>query len=208
MDHPRVKELYDLVDPYAYLDRLKMPKLILNGSGDQFFLPDSSRFYYDDLPGEKHIRYVPNKDHGLGNSDATETLAAFFKMIASDMPRPEFSWTFENDGSIRVVCETEPKKVQLWQAVNKEARDFRLEMKEKYNNGYKGTVLKKESDGSYIARVKKPNKGFTAYYVELTFDAGVGIPFKLSTAVRVEPDVLPFKDKDPKLEEKLGPGRG
>ena len=30
-----------------------MPKFVLNAAGDQFFLPDSSQFYYDELKGPK-----------------------------------------------------------------------------------------------------------------------------------------------------------
>ena len=52
-------------DPYEYRDRLTMPKFLVNATGDQFFLPDSWKFYLGDLPGETHVRYVPNADHGL-----------------------------------------------------------------------------------------------------------------------------------------------
>ncbi len=38
-DHPRLKELYRIVDPYYNLERLDEPKFIVNASGDQFFLP-------------------------------------------------------------------------------------------------------------------------------------------------------------------------
>ncbi|MFY8200759.1 MAG: PhoPQ-activated protein PqaA family protein, partial [Pirellula staleyi] len=62
-DHPRMKELHEIVDPFYYRGRLTMPKFIVNGSGDQFFLPDSSQFYYDQLQGEKLLRYVSNADH-------------------------------------------------------------------------------------------------------------------------------------------------
>ena len=41
---PAGQAMLALVDPYAYRQRLTMPKLILNSAGDQFFLPDSSRF--------------------------------------------------------------------------------------------------------------------------------------------------------------------
>ncbi len=60
MEHPRIQELYQLVDPYYYRHRLTMPKFVLNAAGDQFFLPDSSQFYWNDLRGEKYLRYVPN----------------------------------------------------------------------------------------------------------------------------------------------------
>ena len=77
-----------------------MPKLMLNAAGDQFFLPDSSQFYFDALPGEKYLRYVPNTDHSLDASNAFETLQAFYAAIASDTPRPRFSWTVERAGRI------------------------------------------------------------------------------------------------------------
>ena len=48
---------------YEYRDRLTMPKYMINATGDQFFLPDSSQFYFDDLKGEKYLRYVPNTNH-------------------------------------------------------------------------------------------------------------------------------------------------
>ena len=72
-DHPRMQELHSMEDPYSYLDRLTLPKYIVNGSGDQFFVPDSSRFYYDDLQGEKHLYYVPNTDHGVDKNPASVT---------------------------------------------------------------------------------------------------------------------------------------
>jgi PhoPQ-activated pathogenicity-related protein len=55
---PRTKLLYAIEDPYSYRDRLTMPKFIVNASGDQYFPPDSSQFYFGDLPGEKYLRYV------------------------------------------------------------------------------------------------------------------------------------------------------
>ncbi len=41
-------------EPYEYRDRLTMPKFLINAADDQFFLPDSSQFYFDDLKGEKN----------------------------------------------------------------------------------------------------------------------------------------------------------
>jgi hypothetical protein len=45
--------------------------------------------------------------------------------------------------------------------------------------------------------VNEPSPGWTAYFVELTFDIGERWPLKLTTAVRVTPDTLPFADQDP-----------
>ena len=78
-----------LEDPYSYRERFTMPKFIMNSAGDQYFLPDSSRFYFDDLPGEKYLRYVPNTDHSLKNSDARQSLIAFYDAVLHNRPRAE-----------------------------------------------------------------------------------------------------------------------
>jgi PhoPQ-activated pathogenicity-related protein len=62
---PEYRNLLNIEEPYSYRDRLTMPKFMIYAAGDQFFLPDSSRFYFDDLQGEKYLRYVPNADHSL-----------------------------------------------------------------------------------------------------------------------------------------------
>jgi len=196
LNHPRIKELYELVDPWFYRHRLSKPKFIVNGSGDQFFLPDSSQFYFDGLIGEKYLRYVPNADHGLGGSDAIESITAFYALILAGKPRPEFSWTNEDDGSIRVTTKDTPVEVLLWQATNPEARDFRIET---LGPKYTSTVLEDQGGGVYVGNVEEPAEGWTAYYIELKFDAGVGIPLKLSTGVRVVPDLLPYEGKRPDL---------
>ena len=41
----------------AYVDRLTMPKLLINTGGDEFFLPDDNHYFWNDLPGEKFVRY-------------------------------------------------------------------------------------------------------------------------------------------------------
>ena len=193
MDHPRTAELYKLVDPFAYRHRLTMPKFIVNGSGDQFFLPDSSRFYFDELQGEKHLRDVANADHGLDGSDAVESIAAFYWLIVNDQPRPEFSWEFQENGSIRVKTVEQPKQVKLWQATNPEARDFRIES---LGPKYTSKLLEDQGGGVYLARLTAPEKGWTAAFVELTYDVGAPVPIKFTTSVRILPDVLPHEDKD------------
>ncbi|HPU97754.1 MAG TPA: PKD domain-containing protein, partial [Candidatus Hydrogenedentes bacterium] len=64
---PEAEALLRLVDPYEYaqLGRLDEPKYLINGTGDQFFVPDSSQWYFSGLPGEKYLNYVSNADHGL-----------------------------------------------------------------------------------------------------------------------------------------------
>ncbi len=187
---PQYKALMKIEEPYEYRDRLTMPKYIVNAGGDQYFLPDSSRFYFDDLKGEKYLRYVPNTDHSLRNSDARQGLVAYYDAFLRKQARPKFFWKFEDDGSIKVTTVTKPAEVKLWQANNPEHRDFRLMA---IGPAYKSTTLEEQNDGIYIGKVPKPEKGWTAYFIELTFPSGGKYPMKFTTAVRVNPDTLPFE---------------
>jgi len=202
LDDPRTKQLYAIEDPYSYRERLTMPKYIVNGSGDQYFPPDSSKFYFDDLPGEKYLRYVPNTDHGLKESDALESIIAFYHTVLTGQERPKYSWKFEADGSIRVKTATAPKAVTLWHATNPKARDFRVKT---IGKAYQGQPLKEENPGVFVGKIATPEKGWSAFFVELTYDVGIPAPLKLSTAVRILPDTLPFADLDP-AQAPLEPG--
>lgn len=177
------EENLDIEDPYVYRHRarLRIPKYLVHASGDQFFLPDNSRFYFKDLEGEKYIRYVPNTRHNLGGSDARESLLTFYQSILANRPRPKFSWTGAADGSIRVDVTDRPASVNLWQATNPKARDFRLDV---IGAAYTSTRLMEESPGVYVARVVKPAEGFTAFFVELVYDSGFRNPWKFTTSMK------------------------
>mgnify|MGYP000865327914 CR=1 FL=1 len=193
----RYDELMAIVEPFSYRDRLTMPKYMVNAAGDQFFVPDSSQFYFDDLKGEKYLRYVPNADHSLRGSDAPQSLVAFYDSVLRNQPRPKFSWKIEKDGAIRVATKDKPTEVKLWQATNPNARDFRLE---KIGKAYKDTVLTDQGGGVYVGKAEKPEKGYTAYFVELTYPSGGKYPFKFTTRVKVTPDVYPFPPYQPKKQ--------
>ncbi len=193
LDTPEGQTLIKIVDPYEYRDRYAdIPKFLVNSSGDQFFLPDSAQFYFHDLPGEKYLRYVPNTDHGLGGSDAIQSLMLFYQSILKNTPRPKFSWSVRDDDSIVVKAITAPKAVKLWQATNPKARDFRREI---IGQVWKSSDLAATSDGKYVAKVPEPDEGWTAFFVEMTFDSGGPIPYKFTTEVHVVPEILPFADK-------------
>ncbi len=187
---PEYNALLKIEEPYQYRSRLTMPKFIINASGDQFFLPDSSQFYFNDLPGTKYLRYVPNADHSLSGSDAYLTLQACYNAILYHVALPEFSWTLEKDGSIRVTTKTTPSEVKLWQANNPDARDFRVET---LGRKYVSSALADQGSGVYVGKIPEPAKGWTAFFVELTFSNDSPAPFKFTTQVRVLPDVLPHK---------------
>jgi PhoPQ-activated pathogenicity-related protein len=186
--------LMRLEEPFSYRDRFTMPKMIMNSAGDQYFLPDSSQFYFDELPGEKYLRYVPNTNHSLKDSDAHESVVAFYDAFLRGQPRPKFFWKFEKNGDIRVTSVDKPSEVKLWVATNPEKRDFRLLT---IGPAYKSVVVNSKGDNVYIGHVEKPDKGWTAYFVEMTYPSGGKYPFKFTTAVRVTPDTLPYPAPKP-----------
>ncbi len=191
---PEYQHILAIEDAFNYRnrERLKIPKYLVNASGDQFFLPDNSQFYFGELKGEKYLRYVPNAKHNLAGSDARESLLAFYHAVLNGRSRPQFSWKKGKDGSLVVRVKDKPREVNLWQATNPNARDFRVDT---IGKAYTSSALKEEKPGVYAGRVGKPAKGFTAFFVELVYDSGGKYPFKFTTEVSVVPDVLPFSFK-------------
>jgi PhoPQ-activated pathogenicity-related protein len=188
------KALMKIEEPFEYRDRLTMPKYIVNASGDEFFLPDSSQFYFDELRGEKQLRYVPNTGHSLDKTDAIAGVHAFHALVVKGIARPEVRWTFERDGSIKVVSKQMPDEVKLWQATNPKARNFRVDV---IGLAYKATSLSPSGPNTWVARVPRPAQGWSAFFVELAFPSGAKYPFKVSSGVRVVPDTLPFAAPKP-----------
>lgn len=189
MHTPEFRALCEIVDPYVYRERYTMPKYIVASTGDQFFLPDSSQFYFSQLPGEKYLRYVPNTDHGLG-LQAYIDLSAFYSTVLNNTPRPKFGWKKLADGSLRVTTETKPSAVRMWQAHNPEARNFRLDT---IGKAWTSKELEGQGDGVYVAEAPKPDKGYTAFMVELEYPSGGTFPLKFTTEVSVVPQVMPFR---------------
>lgn len=183
--------LMRIEDPYSYRARLTMPKLIINATGDEYFAPDCSQYYFDDLPGDKYLRYVPNTDHSLRGAgvDAAHGVLAFYDSIVDEVSRPQVAWQFEGDRSIRVDASTRPTSVKLWQAVNPDGRDFRLAT---IGKAFTSSSLRDLGGGTYIGTVREPAKGWSASFVELTYPSPEGDPFRVTTGVRVIPDALPF----------------
>lgn len=192
---PRTQASLEIIDPYSYRQHLKMPKVIINSTGDQFFLPDSSKFYYNDLRGPKYLRYIPNTYHNLDYS-AGETLRSFYASILADKPLPEYSWQIPETGKMIVHVRDKPLEVKLWQARNPKTRDFRLET---IGGAWKNSVLeptqKAEDSLYYEVEMKPPAEGWIAFLVELTFPDPVreGQRLTFTTEVSVVPDTLPYE---------------
>ena len=88
-----------------------------------------------------------------------------------------------------------PPSVKLWQASNSKARDFRVDT---IGRVWKDSPATPGKHGEWVGAVKKPEAGWTAYFVELTYPGAGKNSLKFTTAVRVTPDTLPYPPFQPK----------
>ncbi|HEY9199953.1 MAG TPA: PhoPQ-activated protein PqaA family protein [Gammaproteobacteria bacterium] len=195
---PEFRDLSKVIDPYAYRDLLTMPKFMLNSSGDQFFLPDSSRFYFDELKGETHIRFAPNTDHSLTNSqtgvlDSLYSLLGWYQSILYGLPRPVIDWQVDNNALVATTS-ISPLAVKVWTATNDSERDFR---KDTIGEAWTSTLVSADSSGKYVASLNNNTNGYTATYMEFVYQGLGGIPVTYSTQIYVTPDTYPFELNNP-----------
>lgn len=193
---PEGAALLEIVDPFEYVDRLSIPKFIVNSAGDDFFVPDSIQYYIDGLSGETYLRHVPNTDHFLTGAfeDILSSVVAYYDAFLNGDPRPAYRWWLLDEGAIVVEAIDQPKAVNLWQATNPEARDFRLVT---IGPAWVSTPLADLGEGFYVARVDEPESGWTALFVELVYESPFVGPddfdYHFTTEMRILPETLPYE---------------
>ena len=182
--------LLKYVEPFEFKERFTMPKLIINGTIDEFFVTDSWKFYYNDLSGYKQLQYVPNGNHGLAGSYHTPNVFSFFNAIAHNNPLPKWSWNTTPTGFEFSVDSLERDyEVALWSITNKEKRDFRIW---EVGQNWRKTILQKNENGAYSIDAPKSAEGYTASFIEVTFNKST-YPLVFSTGTLVLPDIYPFE---------------
>ncbi len=178
-DTEKARPLVQLIDPYAYLDRLTMPKLIINGTNDRYWALDAANFYFDDLRGEKYILYVPNSGHGLEDvGRVVRAVMAFFDYLARRLTFPQLQWTWApKDGGMTLTVRSDPmpKQVLLWRATapTKDFRDAKWESQELT-----------ATDGAFHFTLTPPEKGYAAAFAELVYE-GNNRTYSLCTTIRI-----------------------
>ena len=178
----RGKLLTQLVDPYAYREKLTMPKLMVLGTNDPYWTVDASSLYYPGLVGSKHLFYLANAGHDLGPQVAP-TMATFFKKSLDGETFPRMKWELSQDGMFRAKWKGEGGRAKLWKATSK-TRDFRES---------KWTSQPLEGTHAVAADVTEPAEGWVAYYIEVSFPGLLNLPYSIATEIQVLPDRFPFK---------------
>ena len=186
--------LMEIVEPYSFIDQLKLPKFLINATGDEFFVTDSWRFYWDDLPGEKYLQYIPNTNHGLTGVDEEydlRSLTAFYKAVISETDLPRFEWHVSGDSIFAEINYSANADYRLtqWEAVNEEGRDFRVGV---IGRTWTATSIAREEDGNYSIGITAPEEGYKAGLLEIVFNPDSDLPFTFTTGTVVTPDIYPF----------------
>ena len=185
---PAGKNLLSIIDPYSYRDRLTMPKLIFSATGDQYFCPDSSQFYINQLSGDNALSIIPNVDHGLGDyvNVVPPLVAWYVSLLPGKTACPKLTWT-ASDTEINVTSNVTPTSVVMWTATSAN-RDFRLESG--IASPWTSIPLTPVGVNQYRAQPAPNGNLWTGFYIQMTFAntvAGVSKPYVLSTELRVSP---------------------
>ena len=194
MGKPAFKKLLNHVEPFEFKELLTLPKLIVNGTIDEFFVTDSWKFYWDALPGRKYLQYVPNGNHGLTGSYQNQNIFSFYDRLIHDQPIPKMEWNIKKNKFNLDIDNKIPHEINLWKINNPKARDFRIW---EVGRNWKKTSIPKNSTGRY--EITAPdNLGFTASLVEVIFYPNSDNPLVLTTGTVVLPDTYPFESYEPR----------
>ncbi|MFO0868169.1 MAG: PhoPQ-activated protein PqaA family protein [Pirellulales bacterium] len=185
-DTPEGRSLLQIVDPYSYRAQLTQPKLIMLGTNDPYWPLDACNLYWDALPGQKHLLYIPNNGHGLKDTARiVGGLTALHRQCVTGEPLPKIDWEFKHEQdhlSLRVKSKVRPERVSAW-TTSSATRDFR-------QSTWTSAAADREGD-EYVCRLPLPATGCAALFGELVFQTDQGAPYFLSTNVRIVGEAQP-----------------
>jgi PhoPQ-activated pathogenicity-related protein len=174
----RGQQLLTMVDPFSYRQQLTRPKLILLSTNDPYWPLDALNLYWSELPGPKHVLYVPNQGHGLRDADRViGGVSAVHRYAAEGKPMPETTWSFASTPAelkVQVKADREARKVLVWSAQSP-TQDFR-------QAHWTGRQCTKEADGYACSATRGPD-GYTAVFAETSFQDEGKLPFSTTTTI-------------------------
>ncbi len=200
--YPNYLKLIKVEDPFSYLnnpkykDKLKhLSNYVINSSGDDFFTPDASKYYFNDLLGSNTLLYVPNSSHNIGQSGflskLTASISAYYKRIVSKNELPIIKWhSTKSEQSRKITAHFNelPTKATLWVARNKITRDFRYACDIKYTPT---DVQINTATNQISASYPLNNLGWNSGFLELDFKDGLIV----SSQIYIDPDTYPSPDQ-------------
>jgi PhoPQ-activated pathogenicity-related protein len=181
-DDPVGAKLWKMVDPWSYLDRIKVPVLQINGTNDRYWTLDSLNLYWDDIKAPKYVVYLPNAGHSLNEHRdwAINGVGALFRHVASGTPMPRVDWGLavaDCEDLVRVASRSElvPVSWRSWSAVAA-TQDFREATWHAFGEA--------ERSERYEATVPLPGTGYRAVFADGSFSID-GLEYHLSSQIKI-----------------------
>lgn len=177
------KELLDMVDPYSYRKQLKMPKMLILATNDEYWTADAVKNYIGEIPGKNFLSYVPNRGHSMGDKSlAFNTLNAFFAHTIQGKKYPRCDYELkESEGKIKLEIRATAsllEDVVVWEGES-DSKDFRKSVFHEKSLGISG---KKK----FEVTLDYPSEGtFKAFHVALKYKSPTGGSYYQSTRVFV-----------------------
>ncbi len=141
------------------------------------------------------MRVLPNLRHYIVRGAPeliTHTLESFYGAFINGRTVPSLSWK-KKDNRIVLYTSERPASAKLWQAVNTSARDFRKNEDKPDANAFTATPVHFQcaEQCQYESRISEPDKGWKAWFVEVTYDNAPFSDLSVTSRVFIYPDRYP-----------------
>jgi PhoPQ-activated pathogenicity-related protein len=206
--NPKAEGIYDVEDAYRYRERFTIPVYTILASGDEFFLAEENRFWWDGIPSTTKYQFViANSEHYLfPHYDAVySTLVSALLIHLQGLPYPQVSWEINptaTGGEILFHTNPAPLEVFAYRAVtlgNDTRRDFRLasgtppDLVRHPVRWREDIEIEDQGDGNYrIAADEVPGE-WTGFFIEAQWAGPTGARFSATSQVAVVPDTYPHE---------------
>lgn len=177
------KQVVQMIDPYSYLDKMTIPKLIIMAANDPYWTIDAIQNYISGIPDTYLLHYVPNAGHNMGDKiGALSALNAFFHQTLNKENYPICKWNLtQKKKNISLDVEYAKEKlvgVSLWQT-SASTRDLR---KGEWVSSDIPLDNKKEQ---VKVNLDLPKEGYKAFFVELKYESPSGGTYTICTSAYV-----------------------
>jgi len=226
LNTPEFDALAQIIDVKNYQQFLDLPKLVIDSTGDEFFILDDDQAWWQTRPNNTWRLMCHNAEHSMitGLPELMTGTIAFFEGIITQSQVPTFDWKIDDvTGAITVTSPTKPKHAYIRSAItmNNVRRDFRLFTGDTKANPCKFIKIHMDGDAClnpvlwdkqeiqpsstaggdfvYVATEAVPKDGrWKGFLVELEYDGPApGMVYVFSTQVSILPKTFPFPAPKP-----------
>ncbi|MCX7941973.1 MAG: PhoPQ-activated pathogenicity-related family protein [Dictyoglomaceae bacterium] len=155
VEEEKARKLLKIIDPFYYIDDLKIPKYILVGSNDPYWPITAGKLYFPELLGEKFYIAMPNVGHTPNERFIESYIMAYLGIKENFFP-PKIITKYKKVNN-KIIFEVKLEgyssgEISLWYAENN-SKDFRW-------ISFKKLILEKN-----IIEIS-PTKKYLAYFFD------------------------------------------